>query len=302
MGTPRQGVGTHFGKRQPEGELSGSPSFLAGGSSHPREPAGGSSSRATPGTSGEIEGSFGFFDGGFESTLAQLVRDEIEQSMRKFTLSTQGAFRRASRRGKRASELRRHLDIDSKSESTDESAESASVDGRARGRTPVERVVPGKIVVNNPLYKAVFDCETYGLANKATRYSRSQARTLGRRKKDVAQSFGVRSEWDWTPALKVFQVLRKFAKACDDNDVSEAEAFYMVQDFTKEPLRTEVMNVMPSRHGGNPGEVSSYLELVNWMLRRHVDEADLAAQAELFNRARQGPMKTSCLSRSACGR
>jgi len=49
-----------------------------------------------------------------------------------------------------------------------------------------------------------------------------------------------------------------------------------------------VMNVMPSRHGGNPGEVSTYLELVNWMLRRHVDEADLAAQAELFNRARQG--------------
>jgi len=180
------------------------------------------------------------------------------------------------------------LDIDSKSESTDKSAESASVDGRARGRTPVERVVPGKIVVNNPLYKAVFDCETYGLANKATRYSRSQARTLGRRKKDVAQSFGVRSEWDRTPALKVFQFLHKFAKACDDNDVSEAEAFYMVQDFTKEPLRTEVMNVMPSRHGGNPGEVSSNLVLVNWMLRRHVDEADLAAQAELFNRARQG--------------
>jgi len=102
-GIPRPGVGTRFGRRQPGGELSGSPPFLAGGSSHPREPAGGSSSRATPGTFGEIEGSPGFFDGSFESTLAQLVRDEIEQSMRKFTLSTQGASRRISRRGKRAS-------------------------------------------------------------------------------------------------------------------------------------------------------------------------------------------------------
>jgi len=87
--------------------------------------------------------------------------------------------------------------------------------------------------------------------------------------------------------LKVFQFLRKFAKACDDNDVSEAEAFDMLQDFTKEPLRSEVMNVMPSRHGGNPGEVASYLELVNGLLRRHVDEAELAAQVEHFNRAPQ---------------
>jgi len=26
--------------------------------------------------------------------------------------------------------------------------------------------------------------------------------------------------------------LRKFAKVCDDNDISEGEAFYILQDFT----------------------------------------------------------------------
>lgn len=150
-----------------------------------------------------------------------------------------------------------------------------------------ERKIPTKISVNNPFYIVVFDCETYALANKSTRYTRSQAHTLGRLKKDVGQSFGYRSEWNGTPPLKVFQFLKKFSKACDDNDVSEAEAFYMLQDFTKEPLRSEVMAVMPSRNGGNPGEVSSYLELINWMLRLHADETSLALQVEEFNRATQ---------------
>ncbi|GAB0494152.1 hypothetical protein MMPV_005442 [Pyropia vietnamensis] len=151
------------------------------------------------------------------------------------------------------------------------------------------REVPAKIVVNNPMFRDVFDCESYSLVNKSLTYGSREAHTLGRRKKDVAQSFGVRSEWDGTPPLKVFQFLRKFAKACDDNNVSEAEAFFMLQDFTKEPLRSEVMSVMPSRHGGNPGEVNSYLELINWMLRYHADEASLAAQVEEFNRATQTP-------------
>ncbi|GAB0498452.1 hypothetical protein MMPV_009796 [Pyropia vietnamensis] len=139
------------------------------------------------------------------------------------------------------------------------------------------------------MFRDVFDCESYSLVNKSLTYGSREAHTLGRCKKDVAQSFGVRSEWDGTPPLKVFQFLRKIAKACDDNDVSEAEAFFMLQDFTKEPLRSEVMSVMPSRHGGNPGEVNSYLELINWMLRYHADEASLAAQVEEFNRATQTP-------------
>jgi len=79
----------------------------------------------------------------------------------------------------------------------------------------------------------------------------------------VAQSFGVRNEWDGSPPAKVFQFLRQFAKACDANDISEGEAFYILQDFTEEPLKSEVMMVMPTRRAGNPGEVTSYLELIN---------------------------------------
>jgi len=78
-------------------------------------------------------------------------------------------------------------------------------------------VVPPEIVVNHPYNRVMFDCETYALDNKSVAYTRRQNRTLGRRKKEVAQSFGVNDEWDGSPPAKVFQFLRKFAKACDDN-------------------------------------------------------------------------------------
>jgi len=129
----------------------------------------------------------------------------------------------------------------------------------------------------------MFDCKTYALDNKSVVYTRRQARTLGRRKKDSAQSFGVHDEWDGSPPAKIFQFLRKFAKACDDNDISEGKAFYILQVFTKEPLKSEVMMVMPTCRGGSPGEVTSYLELINWMLGRHVDEASVATLVETLN-------------------
>jgi len=153
--------------------------------------------------------------------------------------------------------------------------------------TPPTRVVPPKIVVNHPSYRIMFDCETYALDNKSVVYTRRQARTLGRRKKDVAQSFGVHDEWNCSPPAQVFQFLRKFSKACDANDISEGAAFNILQDFTKEPLKSEVMMVLPTLREGNPGEVTSYLELINWMLRRHVDEALVVTLVETLNVAAQ---------------
>jgi len=81
--------------------------------------------------------------------------------------------------------------------------------------------------------------------------------------------------------------LCKFAKACDDNGISEGEAIYILQDFTKEPLKSEVMMVMPTRRAANPGEVTSYRELINWMLRRHVEEASVSTLVETLNVAVQ---------------
>jgi len=141
--------------------------------------------------------------------------------------------------------------------------------------------------MSHPYYRMKFDCETYALDNKSVVYTRRQGRTLGRRRKDVAQSFGVHDEWDGSPPVKVFQFFHNFAKACDDNDMSEGETFYILQDFMKESLKSEVMMVMPTRRAGDPGEVTSFLVLITWMLRRHVDAASVAALVETLNVAVQ---------------
>jgi len=101
------------------------------------------------------------------------------------------------------------------------------------------------------------------LEKKSVSYTREHAHTIWRLKNDVKHSFGHRSEWNGDPPQKVLQFLPKFYKACEDNDVSEGEAFYVLQNFTLRPLHSEIMAVMPTRRGGNLGEVSSYLELVN---------------------------------------
>jgi len=44
---------------------------------------------------------------------------------------------------------------------------------------------------------------------------------------------------------------------------------------------------MPTRRGGNPGEVSSYLELGNWIIRMHADESTVAGLVEQLHQARQ---------------
>jgi len=318
-----------------------------------REPAGGSSSRASPGSRGAREGQ------GLEwrDAVAEVVRSEVTRSL--VTMLRGSTPRPAERRGRarRSSRRRRRGDSSSSSSTTDVSrsgdestvaallgafratptpltvrdgtrgidprtqptpgsepgerggwgsrelprgmdpgfpthlplATGMEAEGWPTQRTPPPptRVVPPNIVVNHPYYRMMFDCETYALDNKSVAYTRRQARTLGRRKKDVAQSFGVRDEWDGSPPAKVFQFLRKFSKACDDNDISEGEAFSILQDCTKEPLKSEVMMVVPTRREGNPGEVTSYLELINWMLRRHVDEASVATLVETLNVAVQ---------------
>jgi len=164
-------------------------------------------------------------------------------------------------------------------------ATSTEAEGWPPQATPMPPtwVVPPEIVVNHPYYQIVFDCETYALDNKSVLYTRRQARALGRREKDVAQSFGIHDECDGSPPAKVFQFLRKFAKACDDNGISEGGALYIFQDFTKKPLKSEVLMVMPTRRAGNPCEDTSYLELINWKLRRHVDEASVATLVETLN-------------------
>ena len=54
---------------------------------------------------------------------------------------------------------------------------------------------------------------------------------MGRTAKNTKSSFGGTPLFNGKEPLKVFSWLRKFVKACDDNDVSEGMGLYLIPNF-----------------------------------------------------------------------
>ena len=145
-----------------------------------------------------------------------------------------------------------------------------------------------KIIPADDRYTGFLGCVSYALANTDVRYDRTMAHGLGRLRKDVSATFGRDAEWDGTPALGVFEFLNLIVKAGNDNDVSEGRALYLFPELTKGDIRRESYTVIPSLQDRRSGEVSSYMELVNWLLHKYADEQSLSDQDALFYGATQG--------------
>jgi len=69
--------------------------------------------------------------------------------------------------------------------------------------------------------------------------------------------------------------------------VSEGRALYLPPEFTKGDLKREFYTIMPSLQGGRSGEVSSSMELVNWLLRKYADDQSLSVQEALLHEVSQ---------------
>jgi len=149
------------------------------------------------------------------------------------------------------------------------------------------RRLPEKIIPADDRYAVILDCASYAVADTDVRYDRTMAHGLGRLRKDVSATCGRDAELDGTPALGVFGFLNRFVKAENDNDVSEGRVLYLLPEFTKGDLKSELYTIMPSLQGGRSGEVSFYMELVNWLLRKYADEQSLSDQDALFYGATQ---------------
>jgi len=163
------------------------------------------------------------------------------------------------------------------------------------------RRLPEKIISADDRYAAILDCVTYALANTDTQYDRPMAHGRGRLQKDVSATFGRDAEWDGTPALGVFEFLNRFVKAGNDNDVSEGRALHLLPEFTKGDLKRELYTIMPSLQGRRSGEVSSYMEMVTWLLRKYADEQLLSDQDALFHGASQENEEERTISTYALG-
>lgn len=104
----------------------------------------------------------------------------------------------------------------------------------------------------------------------------------------MANLFGRGSEFGGNPPLGVFEFLNRFQKAADDHNVSEARRLYLLPEFTKDPLKRELLSLLSfKQEGERPGETSSYLEVVIWLVRTYATEDKVHAQEAEFSSASQ---------------
>lgn len=88
-------------------------------------------------------------------------------------------------------------------------------------------------------------------------------RALGKKKKDLANLLSRGREFRGDPPVGVFEFLNRLVKEADDQNVPEARGLYLIPEVAKEPLKGELLSLLPSKQGDeSPAEASSYLENV----------------------------------------
>jgi len=109
---------------------------------------------------------------------------------------------------------------------------------------------------------------------------------MGRTAKNMKFSFGGTPMFNEKEPLQVFSWLRKFVKACDDNDVSEGMGLYLVPNFLAGDAETRFTRNLPrSDIAGGRGSLESFPAAVNWLLSTYAEPHALGLAQEKFSRA-----------------
>ena len=195
--------------------------------------------------------------------------------------STSGDSRRdrRSRRSRRSHWRRRP-----RSSSSDSPSRS---DGETVRRTLVDFQIPVHKVGDN-LLNTVTDWHSYRLDNqKQTFTSRMRLRITQDRKKLRVSMDRVR--FDGTKPAELFSFLRRFVRACNDSNVWEGKALYLVGSFLTGAAATRFNKILPDTAGHIPGRtVASFPEAVPWLLVNYADSITLNQAVSDVNRASLG--------------
>ena len=135
-------------------------------------------------------------------------------------------------------------------------------------------------------FAGVLDYRSYRLRNRHSTYGASQARKMGRTAKNMKFSFGGTPMFNGKEPLKVFSWLRKFVKACDDNDVSEGMGLYLTPNFLTGDAETRFTRNLPgSDIAGGRGSLGSFPAAVNWLLSTYAEPHASGLAQDKFSRA-----------------
>jgi len=205
--------------------------------------------------------------------------------------SAQDAPRRGSPVGTRKSrskrKSRRHRSPSSSSSSTYSSPSQATTDyddDRVGRKVGSEKLAV--LECPDDRFGGVLDYRSYRLRNLHLTYGASQVRKMGRTAKNMKFSFGDTPMFNGKEPLKVFSWLRKFVKACDDNDLSEGMGLYRFPDFLAGDAEARFSRNLPgSDIGGRQGSLGSFPAAVNWLLSTYAEPHALGLAQDKLSRA-----------------
>lgn len=142
-------------------------------------------------------------------------------------------------------------------------------------------------------FARVLDYRTYRLRNKKATYGTREARKMGRVARNMKHSFTGQPNFSGQEGLKVFSWLRKLVKACNDNDVSEGMALYVIPQFLSGDAELRYARALPDSTSASGGaSITSFPEAVNWFLETYAEPHTLALAQDRFSRATKGPEET----------
>ena len=172
------------------------------------------------------------------------------------------------------------------SSSSSSSTPATSTDDEADRRRKTPSSTLAVLECPEDRFAGVLDYRTYRLRKRRAVYGASQARKMGRTAKNMMFSFGGTPVFNGKESLKVFSWLRKFVKACDDNDVSEGMALYLIPNFLAGEAETRFTRNLPKSDGRAGREsLSSFPEAVNWFLSTYAEPHALGLAQDKFSRA-----------------
>jgi len=109
---------------------------------------------------------------------------------------------------------------------------------------------------------------------------------MGRTAKIMKLSFGGTPLFNGKEPLKVISWLRKFVKACDDNEVSEGMGLYLIPNFLAGDAEARLTRNLPgSDIGGGQRALGSFPAAVNWLLSTYAEPHALGLAQVKFSRA-----------------
>jgi len=192
-----------------------------------------------------------------------------------------------TRKGRRKGKTRRHRSPSLSSSSTSSSPSPTTTDDDDdRVGT---KASSGKLAVlecPDDRFAGVLDYQSYRLRNRHSTYGASQARKMGRTAKSMKFSFGGTPMFNGKEPLKVFSWLRKFVKACDENDVSEGMGLYLIPNFLAGDAEARfTRNLQGSDIGGGQRALGSFPAAVNWFLSTYAEPHALGLAQNKFSRA-----------------